>query len=50
MGGDILSYFGGHIAAEIRLPDAIERRLLCPFHYFGVTDPVSLAEIKWTGG
>ena len=49
-GGDILSYFGGHIAAEIRLPDAIERRLLCPFHYFGVTDPVSLAEIKWTGG
>lgn len=30
-GGDILSYFGGHIAAEIRLPDAIERRLLCPF-------------------
>lgn len=49
-GGDILSYFGGHIAAEIRLPDAIERRLLCPFHYFGITDPVSLAEIKWTGG
>lgn len=49
-GGDVLSYFGGHIAAEIRLPDAIERRLLCPFHYFGVTDPVSLAEIKWTGG
>lgn len=49
-GGDILSYFGGHIAAEIRLPDAIERRLLCPFHYFGITDPVSLAKIKWTGG
>lgn len=49
-GGDILSYFGGHIAAEIRLPDAIERRLLCSFHYFGITDPVSLAKIKWTGG
>lgn len=49
-GGDILAYFGGHIAAEIRLPDAIERRLLCPFHYFGITDPVSLAKIKWTGG
>lgn len=49
-GGDLLSYFGGHIAAEIRLPDAIERRLLCPFHYFGITDPVSLREIKWTGG
>ncbi len=49
-GKDILGYFGGHIAAEIRLPDAIERRLLCPFHYFGVNDPVSLASIKWTGG
>lgn len=49
-GKSILPYFGGHIAAEIRLPDAIERRLLCPFHYFGVNDPVSLSNIKWTGG
>lgn len=49
-GKSILPYFGGHIAAEIRLPDAIERRLLCPFHYFGVDDPVSLSNIKWTGG
>ena len=31
-GKNILNYFGGHMAAEIRLPDAIERRLLCPFH------------------
>ncbi len=49
-GEDILKYFGGHMAAEIRLPDAIERRLLCPFHYFGITDPISLKQIKWTGG
>ena len=49
-GADILKYFGGHIAAEIRLPDAIERRLLCPFHYFGVEDPISLKDIKWTHG
>lgn len=49
-GKSILNYFGGHMAAEIRLPDAIERRLLCPFHYFGIDDPVSLANIKWTGG
>ena len=38
------------MAAEIRLPDAIERRLLCPFHYFGIDDPVRLSNIKWTGG
>lgn len=49
-GKNILNYFGGHMAAEIRLPDAIERRLLCPFHYFGIDDPVSLSNIKWTGG
>ncbi len=49
-GEDILKYFDGHMAAEIRLPDAIERRLLCPFHYFGVEDPISLKEIKWSKG
>ena len=39
-GKSILKYFDGHLAAEIRLPDAIEKRLLCPFHYFGVTDSI----------
>ncbi|MAK68237.1 DEAD/DEAH box helicase family protein, partial [Methylophaga sp.] len=33
-GGDILADFGGVIAAEIRLPEAINRRHLCPFQYF----------------
>jgi len=28
------------LAAEIRLPEALEEKLLCPFHYFGVADPV----------
>lgn len=49
-GKNILSWFDGRIAAEIRLPDAIERRLLCPFHYFGVADPVDLSHVKWTNG
>ena len=31
-GQDVLGWFGGRIAAEIRLPEAIERKLLCPFH------------------
>ena len=49
-GKDILHWFHDHIAAEIRLPAAIERRLLCPFHYFGVSDTVDLTHVKWTNG
>ncbi|MGI6591017.1 MAG: DUF3427 domain-containing protein [Eggerthellaceae bacterium] len=49
-GRDILSYFDGHIAAEIRLPEAIDRKLLCPFQYFGVSDSVDLREVRWTQG
>src|SRR5699024_2674497 len=47
-GEDILQYFDGRIAAEIRLPEAIDRKLLCPFQYFGVTDTVDLSDIRWT--
>lgn len=43
-------YFDGRIAAEIRLYEAIERKLLSPFHYFGVTDSVDLREVKWRFG
>ena len=39
-GKSILPYFSNRIAAEIRLPEAIDRKLLCPFQYFGVTDIV----------
>lgn len=49
-GKDILAYFDQRIAAEIRLPEAIERSLLCPFQYFGVTDTVDLDDLKWTRG
>ena len=45
---DVLQYFGGHIAAEIRLTDAIDRKLLCPFQYFGVTDNIDLSHVKWS--
>lgn len=45
-GNDILKYFNGHIAAEIRLPEAIDKGLLCPFQYFGVTDDIDLSQIK----
>ena len=49
-GKSILSYFNNRIAAEIRLPEAIDRKLLCPFQYFGVTDTVDLDNLKWTVG
>jgi len=49
-GKSILPYFEDRIAAEIRLPEAIDRKLLCPFHYFGVSDEVSLDQVKWSRG
>ena len=49
-GGDILKYFDYRIAADIRLTEAIDRGLLCPFQYFGVSDSVDLSTIKWTKG
>ncbi|WOF16789.1 NgoFVII family restriction endonuclease [Methanoplanus sp. FWC-SCC4] len=47
---DVLSYFNGKVSAEIRLPEAIDRKLLCPFHYFGVSDTVDLDSIAWKRG
>lgn len=49
-GQDILKFFNDRIAYEIRLHEAIDRKLLCPFHYFGVTDSVNLGSVKWTRG
>lgn len=49
-GRSILEYFGGRIAAEIRLPEAIDRKLLCPFQYFGVSDTVDLDDLHWVRG
>ena len=37
-GYDIFSLFNHNIACEIRLPRAMEEGLVCPFHYFGITD------------
>ena len=49
-GANILEYFNNRIASEIRLGDAIDRKLLSPFNYFGVTDPVDLNHLKWKRG
>lgn len=49
-GANILEDFCNNIAAEIRLPEALNRRLLCPFQYFGITDSVDLQSISWRNG
>lgn len=37
-GFDIYKLFDNNIVQEIRLSQALEEDLLCPFHYFGITD------------
>ncbi len=49
-GLDVFRWFDGEASAEIRLPDAINRRLLCPFQYFGITDCVDLDGLTWQRG
>lgn len=50
-GTSILPDFGDRFAAEIRLPEALEEKLLCPFHYFGVADSINLDEERfWRNG
>ncbi len=49
-GLDVLSHFGGRIAAELRLWDAIDQHRLCPFAYFGIHDGLDLRDIPWRRG
>ena len=35
---DVYKAFDYNIACEIRLQQALEENMLCPFHYFGITD------------
>jgi len=49
-GEDITQYFGNSISAEIRLPDALNQKLLCPFQYFGITDEIDISRVSWRRG
>ena len=49
-GANILDDFCNTIAAEIRLPEALNRKLLCPFQYFGISDSVDLSNATWRNG
>lgn len=46
----IIELFGGKIAAELRLWDAIDQGRLVPFAYFGVSDGQDLTQISWRRG
>ena len=50
VGEDILADFCNRIAAEIRLPEALNKKLLSPFQYFGITDSIDLTNVKWEKG
>lgn len=49
-GIDVRDFFGGRVAAELRLWDALEQNLLCPFHYFGIHDGTDLEALQWKRG
>ena len=49
-GKDILKDFNYRTAAEIRLPDALNHKILCPFQYFGISDSIDYSKIKWNNG
>ena len=46
----IFQYFDDGITAAIRLPQALEKGLLCPFAYFGISDTVDLSSIAMKNG
>lgn len=43
---NIYEFFDYNIAYEIRLQEAIEENMICPFHYFGVTEYIEDGEVK----
>src|SRR5207302_7129431 len=49
-GESVLGWFGGRIAVELRLWEALERGLLAPFQYFGLHDETDLRAIRWKRG
>jgi superfamily II DNA or RNA helicase/HKD family nuclease len=42
--------FGGRIASELRLWDALDQELLAPFHYFGIHEDTDYSHLDWSNG
>jgi superfamily II DNA or RNA helicase/HKD family nuclease len=50
-GSSVAIHFDRPVAAEIRLPDALQDKLLCPFHYFAISDAtVNYSQVAWSRG
>jgi superfamily II DNA or RNA helicase len=49
-GGDLLALCGENLVYRCDLIDGIERKLLCPFAYYGVPDDVDFSNIPWRSG
>ncbi len=50
-GKNVAADFDNRFAAEIRLVEALDEKLLCPFHYFGVADPIAINDDRfWKNG
>jgi superfamily II DNA or RNA helicase len=49
-GSDITADFGHAVSAELRLPEALNNGLLCPFQYFGVHDGTDISRVSWRRG
>lgn len=47
-GQNVLKWFDDRIAVELRLWDALDRGLLCPFQYFGLHDGTDLTRVQWS--
>lgn len=47
-GSSVFSFYENNVALEIRLHDALENDLVCPFHYFGITEVhgLDLSDLK----
>jgi superfamily II DNA or RNA helicase/HKD family nuclease len=49
-GISIAKDFDHPLAAEIRLPDALEKKLRCPFHYYAISDSTDFSGLNWSRG
>ena len=49
-GREILHWFDDRIASEMRLWEALDQGLLCPFHYLGVADGTDLSGVGFQRG
>jgi len=47
-GKSLLGDFDGHVSAELRLWHALDKQLLVPFEYYGVSDGTDLHKLRWS--